>query len=90
MDDFLSGRSGLHVRHLGRTLYIPHQHEPWPVHHAEVLTLDDDLLASVGLPGLTTRPPDHVAFSPGVRTEFELPTDAARPRHSDRPRLLAR
>jgi hypothetical protein len=52
------------------------------VHEAEVLELDDDLVASAGLPGLTTRPPDHAAFSPGVRTVFGLPGDATRPRQS--------
>ncbi|WP_457254650.1 YqjF family protein [Pedococcus sp. P5_B7] len=80
LDDFLSARWGLHVHWWGRTLYVPNHHEPWPVHDAEVLALDDDLVASAGLPGLTARPPDHVAFSPGVRTVFGLPGDAARPR----------
>jgi uncharacterized protein YqjF (DUF2071 family) len=73
LDHFLSARWGLHVHWLGRTLYVPNRHEPWPMHDAEVLTLDDGLVASAGLPGLTSRPPDHVAFSPGVRTEFGLP-----------------
>lgn len=35
------------------------------MHDAEVLALDDGLVASVGLPDLAARPPDHVAFSPG-------------------------
>jgi uncharacterized protein YqjF (DUF2071 family) len=82
LDDFLSARWGLHVHWWGRTLYAPNHHEPWPVHDAEVLELRDDLVASAGLPGLTTRPPDHVAFSPGVRTIFGLPGDAARPRRT--------
>lgn len=82
VDDFLSARWGLHVRWWGRTLYVPNHHEPWPVHDAEVLELDDDLVASAGLSGLTTRPPDHVAFSPGVRTVFGFPGDASHPRRS--------
>ena len=81
VDDFVSARWGLHVRWWGRTLYVPNEHEAWPVHDAEVLALDDGLMASVGLPGLADRPPDHVAFSPGVTTEFGLPGDARRPRH---------
>ncbi|MDO5734944.1 MAG: DUF2071 domain-containing protein [Propionibacteriaceae bacterium] len=81
LDDFLSARWGLHVRWWGRTLYVPNRHEAWPVHDAEVLALDDELMASVGLPELAMRPPDHVAFSPGVFTEFGLPVDATRPRH---------
>ena len=80
LDHFLSARWGLHVHWWGRTLYVPNHHEAWPVHDAEVLELDDDLVTSAGLPGLTSRPPDHVAFSPGVRTVFGFPGDATRPR----------
>ena len=80
LDDFLSARWGLHVRWWGRTLYVPNRHEAWPVHDAEVLELDDGLMASVGLPDLAARPPDHVAFSPGVRTEFGFPGNAINPR----------
>ncbi len=80
LDDFVSARWGLHVRWWGRTLYVPNEHDAWPLRDAEVLSLDDDLMASVGLPGLADRPPDHVAFSPGVTTEFGLPGDARRPR----------
>ncbi len=82
LDEFLSSRWGLHVRWWGKTLYVPNRHEAWPVHDAEVLALDDQLMASVGMPDLATRPPDHVAFSPGVRTEFGFPRDAARPRRA--------
>ncbi|WP_322921781.1 MULTISPECIES: YqjF family protein [Nocardioides] len=80
LDHFLSARWGLHTRWWGRTLYVPNRHEAWPVHDAEVLALDDELMASVGLPDLAARPPDHVGFSPGVRTEFGLPGDARTPR----------
>ncbi len=80
LDHFLSGRWGLHTRWWGRTLHVPNRHEPWPVRDAEVLDLDDELMRSVGLPDLASRPPDHVAYSPGVRTEFGLPGDARRPR----------
>jgi uncharacterized protein YqjF (DUF2071 family) len=80
LDHFLSARWGLHSRWLGRTLYVPNSHDPWPVHDAELLALDDGLMASVGLPGLASRPPDHLGFSPGVPTEFGWPGDARRPR----------
>ncbi len=82
LDNFLSSRWGLHVRWWGKTLYVPNHHEAWPVHDAEVLTMDDALMASVGLPLLAARAPDHVAFSPGVRTEFGFPGNAATPRRS--------
>lgn len=81
LDLFVSARWGLHTRRLGRTLYVPNQHEPWPLRDAELVAFEDGgLLASVGLDGLARRPPDQVAFSPGVHTEFGLPGDARRPR----------
>jgi uncharacterized protein len=76
LDDFLTARWGAHVRRRGRTTYVPNTHEPWPLRAAEVLELDDELVASVGLPGVTDRAPDHVAFSEGVRAEFGPPYDA--------------
>jgi uncharacterized protein len=80
LDTFLSARWGLHVRWLGRTLYVPNTHGPWPLRDAEVLELDDELLASVSLGELASRAPDHVAFSDGVHTEFGFPGPATRPR----------
>ena len=80
LDDFLTARWGLHVRRWGRTFYVPNAHAPWPLRDAEVLALDDQLTASVGLGELADRAPDHVVFSDGVHTEFGLPTRADRPR----------
>ncbi|MBS42429.1 MAG: hypothetical protein CMH83_04530 [Nocardioides sp.] len=80
LDRFVSARWGLHTRLARRTRYVPNEHEPWPLHDARVLDLDDGLVASVGLGDLAARPPDHVAFSPGVTTRFGLPTSADRPR----------
>ncbi len=80
LDDFLTARWGAHVRRGHRTTYVPNQHEAWPLQDAAVLELDDGLVASVGLPGVTDRPPDHVAFSEGVHAEFGRPVDARQPR----------
>jgi uncharacterized protein len=80
LERFLTARWGLHVAHLGRTWYIPNAHPPWPLRTAELLTLDDGLVAAAGLGDLDRRPPDHVAFSDGVAVEFGLPTPASRPR----------
>ena len=49
LDHFLSARWGLHTRWGGRTLYVPNRHDPGRVHDAEVLALEDGLMASVGL-----------------------------------------
>jgi uncharacterized protein YqjF (DUF2071 family) len=73
LDDFLTARWGAHVRRRGGTTYVPNAHAPWPLRDAEVLELDDELVAAAGLPGLTGRPPDHVAFSDGVYAEFTRP-----------------
>ena len=73
LDDFLTARWGAHVGRGRRTTYVPNTHEPWPLRDASVVELDDGLVASVGLPGVTDRPPDHVAFSEGVYAEFSRP-----------------
>jgi len=77
---FLTNRWGLHEQHLGRTWYVPNEHEAWPLQAAQVLGLDDQLLAAAGLPGLADRQPDHVAFSAGVTSRFGYPNGATAPR----------
>ncbi len=74
LDEFLSARWGLHTRRLGRTVYVPNAHATWQLRDAELMELDDELLGSVGLAELAGRPPDHIAFSDGVHTEFGRPT----------------
>ncbi len=71
--DFLTARWGLHTVRWGRTLYLRNTHGPWPLVSAELLELDDELLAAAGLPDVAGRPPDSVLFSPGVRTVFGGP-----------------
>lgn len=70
---FLTARFGLHSRWAGRSWWVPNTHEPWPLRSAEVLELDDELLAAAGLPGVADRAPDSVLFSRGVRTFFGRP-----------------
>lgn len=79
LDLFLTARFGLHTRLLGRTLWVPNTHGPWPLRAARVTHLEDTLVAAAGLPGVTGRPPDSVLFSTGVRTVFGLPRPL--PRH---------
>jgi uncharacterized protein YqjF (DUF2071 family) len=73
LEDFLTARFGLHSQWLGRTLWIPNHHERWTLHDADLLALDDELVAAAGFPGLAARPPDSVLWSPGVETAFGLP-----------------
>ncbi len=77
LDDFLTARWGAHIRRGSHTTYVRNEHQTWPLRDAEVLELDDGLLASVGLPGIADRPPDAVAFSEGVRAAFTRPRRVA-------------
>ncbi len=71
--DFLTARWGLHSHWAGRLTYVPNRHEVWPLHSAELLDIDDSLVAAAGLPDIVGRPPDSVLWSPGVNTVFGLP-----------------
>jgi uncharacterized protein len=71
--DFLTARWAMHVGRFGGTSYWRNEHEPWPLRRAELLELDDELLADAGFPGLAARPPDSVLYSPGVTTRFSAP-----------------
>ncbi|MFF4341511.1 YqjF family protein [Kitasatospora sp. NPDC001540] len=66
--DFLTARWGLHTRTVGRTVYLPVEHPPWPLHQAEVEHLDETLLRAAGVEVLG--PPASVLFSPGVPVRF--------------------
>jgi uncharacterized protein YqjF (DUF2071 family) len=69
--DFLTARWALFTRVRGRTIRLRNHHEPWQLYDAELIALDDTLLAEAGFPGLAgTRAPDSVLYSPGVTTWF--------------------
>jgi uncharacterized protein len=65
LERFVTARWGLHHRLPGRTAYMGIEHGPWPLHEAEPLDCDTDLLAAAGLPEVSG-PPVSVLFSPGV------------------------
>lgn len=71
--DFLTARWGMHTVLRGRTRFVPNEHEPWPLRRASVVSLDDELVAAGGLPGVTDRAPDSVLYSPGVHARFAMP-----------------
>jgi uncharacterized protein len=72
LEVFLTARWGLHSCLGGRTLWTPNAHEPWVFHEAEILHLEEDLVARAGLqvPG---EPTERPLFAPGVHTTFGLP-----------------
>jgi len=68
--EFLTARWALFTRARGNTIRLRNHHAMWRLYRAEVVHLDDTLLAVAGFPGLTQRPPDSVLYSPGVTTWF--------------------
>ena len=71
LERFLTCRWGLHTRAWGRTVHLPNEHPSWPLHRAELLELDDTLIAAAGLP--VGGPPASVLWSPGVPVVFGGP-----------------
>jgi len=72
LEHFLTARWGLHTRAWGRTVHLPNEHPRWPLHRADLLHLDDELITAAGLPAPAT-PPVSVLYSPGVRVTFGKP-----------------
>ena len=67
LDNFLTSRWGLVSSSRGdRLWYGAVEHEAWPLHRAELLHLDDNLITAAGLPHPEGEP--QLLFSPGVHT----------------------
>lgn len=62
--EFLTARYRLFTVIAGRLAAAEAEHPRWPLHHARVLTLDQNLLAGAGLPAPSGDPLAHA--SPGV------------------------
>lgn len=70
--EFLTSRWGLvSATRRGGLRHAAVEHPPWALHHAEVLHLDDHLIAASGLPAPTS--PPHVLWSPGVDVRIGRP-----------------
>ncbi len=75
LEHFLTARWGLYSSwYGGRTAWAPVDHEPWPLHHAELLDLRDDLVSTAGL---QVEGPPHVMWTPGVDVRIGRPTRLA-------------
>ena len=72
-EHFLSARWGLYSQTLRKKIrYAPVSHEPWPLHRATALHVDDSLVQAAGLPAPTGEV--HALFSPGVGVRVGLPS----------------
>jgi uncharacterized protein YqjF (DUF2071 family) len=72
LETWLTARWGAHTRKAGRTWWMPNEHEAWPLRAAELVELDDDLLAAGGVQ--TAGDPLRALYSPGVRARFGRPS----------------
>ncbi|MGI9006946.1 MAG: YqjF family protein [Streptosporangiaceae bacterium] len=70
-DHFLTARWILFSITGGRRRLARACHQPWPLHHAEVLSLDDHLIEAAGLPAPSGSPLVH--YSPGVDVAIGRP-----------------
>ena len=77
LSGWLTGRWRAWTRIAGRFATVPAQHEPWPLNSAELVELDENLMAASGL----RRPdePPTVHFSPGVDVRLGWPQPVTRP-----------
>lgn len=85
---FLTARWMLFQGRGSSTLAMPNQHPTWRLFDAELLDLDDELVAAAGIRSIGGRAPDSVLYSPGVLTRFGAParlSRSARDRKPSRP-----
>jgi uncharacterized protein YqjF (DUF2071 family) len=71
LEVWLTARWGAHTRKVGRTWWVPNTHAQWPLQVAEIVELDDDLLAASGVTPAGERL--RALYTPGVRTQFGRP-----------------
>jgi len=72
LEVWLTARWGAHTRKAGRTWWMPNEHGPWPLREAQILDLDDDLLAAGGITATGERL--RALFPPGVHARFGRPS----------------
>lgn len=70
-EHFLTARWGLYSQLRRRLTFARVEHEPWPLHRARVVDLEDDFLEAAGYEPATSEP--HVMYSPGVPVRIGLP-----------------
>lgn len=71
LEVFLVGRWRAYTHAFGQLALVPVEHQPWPLAHARVVELQDELVPSAGLP--PPRDPPLVHFSPGVDVAIGRP-----------------
>jgi uncharacterized protein YqjF (DUF2071 family) len=72
LEVWLTARWGAHTRKARRTWWMPNEHVTWPMRSAEILELDDELVAAAGVEVAGDRM--RALFTPGVHARFGRPT----------------
>lgn len=75
LEVWLTARWGAHTRKGGRTWWFPNEHVTWPLHEANVVALDDDLVPAAGV--ATAGEPLRALYSAGVHARFGRPSRVA-------------
>lgn len=75
LDHFLTARWRLHLGVFAGTFVTPFVHDRWPLHTAELLDLDDQLVAATGL-SVPSASPVSVLYAPAVHGRFGIPRPA--------------
>jgi uncharacterized protein YqjF (DUF2071 family) len=70
LDHFLTARYVLYTSLAGRLAQAHAEHRPWPLHRAEVVEVDQDLVQAAGLPPPEGEPLAH--WSPGVNVRIGM------------------
>ncbi|MFF7336217.1 YqjF family protein [Streptomyces sp. NPDC008163] len=78
LEHFLTARWGLHQSVLGRTAYLRNDHPRWPLHRADLLACEENLIEAAGLPA-PDGAPVSVLYSPGVPVRLGGPSRPAAP-----------
>jgi uncharacterized protein YqjF (DUF2071 family) len=72
LEIWLTARWGAHTRKAGRTWWMPNEHVTWPLRSAEILELDDELVAAAGVEVAGDRM--RALFTGGVQASFGRPS----------------
>ncbi|NBM21288.1 YqjF family protein, partial [Streptomyces sp. GC420] len=72
LEHFLTARWGMHNAFFGGAAYLPNEHPRWPLHRAELVECEEDLITAAGLPA-PSGAPASVLYSPGVPVRLGLP-----------------
>ncbi len=76
LEHFLTARWGMHNAFFGGAAYLPNHHPRWPLHRAQLLTCEENLVVAAGLPAPTDAPVS-VLYSPGVPVRLGRPARPA-------------